>query len=188
MATPRLQRRITVDEYEQMIADGLLTPDDRVELIGGEIIPMAPMGVPHVNARYALTDLLMDFPFQGVTVSVQCPIRLGDSEPEPDIALVRRKRYRSSVPTPADVFLLIEVADSTVEDDRRKKLPRYAAGGVVEAWLVDVQGEVLERHTEPRPDGYSVVVVAQRGELLPSTVFPSLVFDVDTVLGPEGGE
>lgn len=188
MAIPSLHRRITVDEYEQMIADGVLTEDDRVELIAGEIVPMAPMGVPHVNAIHAVTDVLMDLALQGVTTSVQCPIRLEDSEPEPDVALVRRQRYRGSVPTPADVFLLMEIADSSVEDDRRKKFPRYAAAGIVEAWLVDVRGGAIERHTAPRPNGYGVVVVARRGESLPSTVFPSLVFDVDTILGPESDE
>lgn len=85
-------------------------------------------------------------------VSVQSSIRLpDDSEPEPDLVVLRLRRYRQALPTPADILLLIEVADTSVNFDRNKKLPLYAESGIAEAWLVDLVDETIERHTEPRP-------------------------------------
>ena len=122
------RRRFTVDEYHRMAEAGILTEDDRVELIAGEIIEMARgsacgCGVRHVDCLTALTDLLRELLRQEVSLRVQNPIRLaGGSEPQPDLALVKHRRYRQTHPTAADVLLVIEVADTSLAYDRNVKL------------------------------------------------------------------
>lgn len=189
MAIPSLHRRITLDEYEQMIADGVLTEDDRVELIAGEIVPMAAFGIGHMNSVNYLTDLLTGIAAirQVALVSVQNAIRLPpDWEPEPDIALLKRGPY-SAIPGAADVFLVVEVADSTRLFDRNTKLPRYAAGGIAEAWLVDPVARRVERHTDPRPDGYDTVIRASPGEALTSTTLPAFTLGTDDIVRAADG-
>ncbi len=115
---------------------------------------------------------------------MQNPIRLaGGSEPQPDLALVKRRRYRQTHPTAADVLLVIEVADTSLAYDRTVKLPLYAEAGVAEAWLIDLVNDTIERHTDPRGGRYRQVAIAGRGESLASTVLPAVAIAVDAVLG-----
>lgn len=100
----------------------------------------------------------------------------------PDLAVYRRKRY-TQLPAADDVPLVIAVADSTIISDRRYKVPRYATAGIAEAWLVDLNGQTVERYTEPRDGRYVTVAVAGHSETLRSTVFPSLAMPVAAVLG-----
>lgn len=189
MATPALHRHITVDEYEQMIADGVLTEYDRVELIAGEIVPLAAFGIAHMNTVNYLTDLLTGVAEirRVALVSVQNAIRLPpDWEPEPDIVLLRRGPY-SAIPGAEDVFLVLEVADSTRLFDRNTKIPRYAAAGIVEAWLVDLVARRIERYTDPRPDGYHTVVGASLGESLASTALPAFTLETNTIMQAADG-
>lgn len=110
-------------------------------------------------------------------------MRLSNSgEPEPDFVVMRDRRYHGALPTVADVFLIIEVADSSLAYDRFIKFPRYAAAGIAEAWLVDLKAERLERHTEPQEGGYTVMVSAGRGGSLPSLRLPALTITVDEIL------
>jgi Uma2 family endonuclease len=184
MALPMPRFRFTVDEYEQMIQVGILTEDDRVELIGGEIVAIGPIGPRHVDSVGILSRLLT-FAMPGdVLVLVQSPVRLPNAtEPEPDIALVRFARYRSALPGPGDIFTLIEVSDTTRDYDRNTKLPLYAAAGIPEAWLVDIAANRIERHTEPAADGYQLVRHFGRGTAVESTIIPTLAIPVDEVLG-----
>jgi Uma2 family endonuclease len=182
MALPE-RYRFSVADYELMIEAGILTEDDRVELLAGEIVEMGPIGGEHVGRVNVVSNRLVRQVDPAVIVSVQNPIRLSDdSEPQPDIALLRPGTPTHAVPLAADVLLLIEVAESSRDTDRSVKFPLYAAAGIPEAWLVDLAAGVIERHTEPRNGRYTLVALAGRGESLPSTVLPHLVFAADDVL------
>lgn len=186
MSTAIEHYQFTVSDYERMAAVGILSEDDRVELIAGEIVRMSPVGNRHVGCVNALTDLLAGVVRQEALISVQNPIHLSDtSQPLPDIALVRRDTCTHRVPVASDVLLVIEVADSSREYDRTTKLPRYTTAGIPEAWLVDLGNETIERYTEPRDGLYRFAAFAMRGDSLASTVLPPLIIPVDSVLGPE---
>jgi Uma2 family endonuclease len=158
-AEPLYQRHwINVDEYRQMGEAGIFGEDDRVELIDGEIIDMPPIGSWHAAAVKRLVDRMQPLTGPDAILSVQDPIRLGDfTEPEPDIALLRRRDdyYAAAHPTAADVLLIVEVAESSLRYDRDKKLPLYARAGIPEVWLVDLNGRVLWVYRQPGMDGYA---------------------------------
>jgi Uma2 family endonuclease len=184
MVTLATRRGFTATEYHQMAEAGILTEDDRIELIAGEIVEMSAIGALHVNCVNALDDILHRLVGRDMTVSVQNPIRLQfDTEPEPDIAIVTASSDRRRVLTPKDMLLLIEVADSSLEYDRGTKLPLYARSGIAEAWIVDLDGQTIERHTEPQGGAYLRVVSAQRGDTIASTTLPAVALDVNAVLG-----
>jgi Uma2 family endonuclease len=175
----------TIAEWDRLREEGILDEDDRVELIRGEVVEMLPIGGPHLTALQDLTHLLVPLVGLDVRVSAQNPIRLpGDSEPQPDIPLVRRARYLLP-PSVTVVFLVIEIGDSSLSDDRTKKLPFYTAAGISEAWIFDLNGRLIERHTGPDPTGYRRVVRAARGERLTSTVLPAVTLSIDDVLAPD---
>lgn len=173
----------TVADYEQMAAVGILDEDDRVELIAGEIVRMSPIGHRHVQAVNRLNHLLFSVVGSDLTVSIQNPIKLGlRDEPQPDVAVLRG--IGRGLVDAAAALLVIEVADSSREYDRKTKLPRYATAGIPEAWLVDLDADTIERYTEPREGHYRVAVFAMRGDSLESTMLPALTVSVDAVLGP----
>ena len=178
-----VRRRFTVEDYHRMGEAGILTEDDRVELIEGTIVELSPIRDPHARAVNHLTEFLVVRLAGGdVTVSVQNPIRLsGDTEPQPDLAVLRgRDRGLAEA---ADVLLVIEVADTSRRYDRNVKLPLYAAAGIPEAWLVDLVARTIERHAEPRDGRNRQTTIARRGESLASTVLPAVILSVDAVLG-----
>lgn len=151
------RHRLTVHEYYRMAEVGLLAPDARVELIEGEIIDMPPSGSPHAGILTRLHERL----FLGVrgraTVREQLPLRLDDfSEPEPDLVLVKRRPddYLSSHPTAPDALLVIEVSQSSVRFDRKRKLPLYARHGIPEYWILDVVKPVLHMFHTPQNERY----------------------------------
>ncbi len=152
------RHRITVHEYHRMAEVGLLAPDARVELIEGEIIDMVPIGSRHAAAVKRIAQTLTLSLADRATVSVQDPIRLSQySEPQPDIALLRPRAdfYAAVHPGPADVLLLVEVADSTLRFDRDIKLPLYACHGIPEVWLVDIENAQFTIHRDPQTHGYA---------------------------------
>jgi Uma2 family endonuclease len=166
---------------------GILNPGDRLELLAGEIYEMSPIGSPHAACVDALADMLHEHARRQYIVRVQSPIRLNDfSEPQPDITLLRRRDdfYRRAHPTPADVLLVIEVADSTVETDRSFKLPLYAQAGVAEVWIVNLPGEVLEVYAGPQEGGaYQTERTHGRGETARAETVAGLSVNVSEVLG-----
>ena len=181
-ASPR-RRRFTVDEYHRMAEVGIFMEDDPVELIAGEIVEKIPVTPRHVWCTNRLNHLLIPRLGDGLLASPRNPVRLSDdSEPEPDFAVIRDCPYEA-LPTPADVLLVIEVADTSQEYDRKVKLPLYAAAGIPEAWLIDLAAETVERHTDPGKGFYRLTTLALHGESLTSTVLPDLTIVVDEVLG-----
>ncbi|MGI8827925.1 MAG: Uma2 family endonuclease [Chloroflexota bacterium] len=184
MATEPEHRRFTVNDYRHMAETGILTEDDSVELIDGEIVEMTPVGGRHLVCVSRLTHLLVQYLGSDAIASIQSPVRLGEyQEPEPDAAVIRARDYGDDLPTPGDVLLLIEVSDTSLAYDRGRKLPLYASAGIPESWLVDIPGDAIERHTNPAGGRYSVTLRVGRGEEIESTVLPGLVIAADEVLG-----
>jgi len=180
----RIRRRFTVHDYHRMAEAGILHEDDRVELIGGEIVEMSPIGGKHATCVREINHLLGRQLGDELRVDVQSPVRLDEQEePQPDLTVIRTRDYGRSLPTPGDVLLLIEVADTSLAYDREVKLPLYARSGIAEVWLVDLNGGIIERHTEPSENGYRLVRRAGRGETLESAALPALTLPVDAALG-----
>jgi Uma2 family endonuclease len=168
-------RRISADEYHRMGEAGILGSDERVELLDGLLIEMSPIGNRHLYAVRVLTDMLTARYAKLAIVDVQSPVHLGPgSEPEPDLMLLRRphERYAERKPIAADVYLLIEVADSSVAFDTGPKLRTYAEAGIREVWVVDLVDEVLRVFIEPHADGYAVRRMLRRGDAIAPSAFP----------------
>jgi len=185
MSSTLVHHRFSVDEYEQMIEHGILTENDRVELIRGRIIDKIPIGDPHASCVNRLNRLLGRAFGDDALVTIQNPIRLSDSEPEPDVALVRPREdfYLRGKPRPTDILLLIEVADTTLEFDREQKLPMYAEAGIAEYWIVNLNDECLEVHRQPLPDGrYRDVRALRRGEEIDVAALPGIKLRFDEMI------
>lgn len=177
--------RFTVAEYERMIVAGILTENHKVELIRGEIVAKMPIGNPHIACVDRLTRLLFRAVGDDAIVSVQNPILLTDSEPEPDLTLRRPRAdfYASGKPGPADLLLVIEVADSSLEVDREVKGPLYAENGVAEYWIVNLIDGCLEVRRKPRPDGtYEDVRTLRPGDTADVAALPGVAVAVADVL------
>ncbi len=179
-------RKFTVEEYHRLAKAGILTEDDRVELIEGVLFQMPPIGSAHAGSVDRLTMRLAPALQGRCIVRVQSPIRLGPySEPQPDLTLLRPRAdfYASAHPGPSDVLLVIEVAESSADYDREHKLPLYGQAGIPEAWVVDLaRGEVVVGR-DPSPEGYRTVRIARRGETLSPLAFPDLALPVEEILG-----
>lgn len=175
----------TVDEVYQMLAAGILTEDDRVELIEGELIKMSPIGERHaacVKKSNALFNRLIG---QQAIVSVQDPIYLDHhSEPQPDLALLKPRTdyYAAAKPTPADVLLIIEVADSSIDYDRRIKVPLYARAAIPVVWLVDLNADAIEVYSQPANGAYQALQTARRSDRLTLETLPGLIIMVNDIL------
>ena len=151
------RHRLTVAEYRAMGEHGTLAPDARVELVGGEIVDLLPIGTMHAGIVDQLTRLLGRAVGERAIVRVQNPIELPEhSMPQPDLALLRPRDdfYKRLQPGAADTLLVVEVADSSLAHDRDVKLPLYARHGVPAAWLIDVSGARIALCREPGADGY----------------------------------
>jgi Uma2 family endonuclease len=176
----------SVDDYYRMADAGVFPIGARIELIEGEVIEMSPIGNRHTGEVIRFTTLLHRKVGTSAFVSVQNPVRLSDfSEPQPDIALLRPRDdfYSNAHPTPADVLLIIEVADTTVEYDRRVKLPLYARAGIPETWLMVLPKDLIEVHSQPVNGKYQKVQRLKRGKTLVSPTVAGLSFKVDDLLG-----
>ena len=184
-------RRFTVSEYHRMIEAGILYEGERGELINGVIIQHMPQRRKHSAVISQMTELF--YPpiiAKEARLRIQLPITLNDNtEPEPDLALVKRRAdgYLESHPSPGDVLLLIEVSDTTLEYDQEIKLPRYAASGIPDVWIVNLVDNRIEvyRHPLTLPDGtavYQIRTNMRKGEALTPHALPSLKIAVDEVL------
>ena len=169
-----------------MARAGVFAEDDRVELLDGEIVEMTPIGPEHSGCVGVLTGLLARRLGDRAFVWVHNPVHLPDrSEPEPDVVLLRPRPdgYRTAHPLPADILLIIEVADTSLESDRGVKLPLYAQAGIPEVWLVNLPGEVIEVCREPGAGRYGSRHFARRGETVSCLAFPEMALAVDAILG-----
>jgi Uma2 family endonuclease len=176
--------RYSVDDYEEMIRLGVLTENDRVELIRGEIVAKMPIGPKHAGCVKRLNRLFNRSLGGRVLIGVQDPVRLPDSEPEPDISLIRPRDddYASGYPQPPDIFLIIEVSDSMLSDDRNTMRPMYAEAGITEFWIVNLVDECLEVYRDPRPDGtYQDVRLLRRGDSTDIAALPGVIIAVDEI-------
>lgn len=186
MAVQVLRRTFTVEEYHQMAQTGILCEDDWVELLEGEIVEMTPIGPRHAARVNRLSQLFFGQVEGRAIVSVQNPIRLSEySEPQPDLALLRPHPdfYAQAHPAPEDVLLVVEVAETSADVDREKKVPLYGQAGIGEAWLVDLAGECVEVYLKSSPYGYREVRRFWRGDHFSPQAFPHLDLAVDDVLG-----
>lgn len=186
MAVSATRRQFTVEEFQRMAEVGILREDDRLELIDGEIIEMAPVGERHNSGVLRVSDIFYERVGASVLISSQGPIRLGKkSEPQPDVMLLRRRPdyYRSSLPQPSDVFLIVEVADTSLEYDRQTKARHYARSGVPELWIVDLTHDVILVFRDPSSKGYQTVQVTRRGEAISPLAFPDISILVADLLG-----
>ena len=183
----RQSRKFTVAEYYRMAEVGILKPDERVELIEGEIIVMPPIGPLHAGSVDISTQVFPLLAQGRFLVRIQNPVRLSEgSEPEPDVALLRPRPegYTTAHPTPADVLLLVEVADSTLEYDRQVKAHIYGRAGVPETWVKNLPEDCIERFTEPGPEGYGQHTIHRRGETLTPASLPDVAVAVADLLPP----
>ncbi len=185
MSATRAIHRFTVDDYEQMIEYGILNENHRVELIRGEIVDKMSIGERHGACVKRLNELFFTLSSKRVTVSIQDPIRLADSEPEPDVALLQHRAdyYLKAKPRPNDVLLVIEVADTTLDYDREVKGPMYAEAGIREYWIVNLVDDCLEVHRQPSPSAqFADVRTLLRGQTIDILALPGLVISVDDML------
>lgn len=158
--------RITVDEYYDMARTGLIGPDERVELIEGEVVRVAPIGDRHGDAVEQLDTLLHQVVADRARVRCQLPVRLGKySQPEPDLAVVRPRVDRNDPghPSAADVFLIVEISDSTLRFDLDVKVPLYARHGVPEVWVIDLKHHKLHVYRSPVEGRYQCATSVSDG-------------------------
>jgi Uma2 family endonuclease len=177
--------RFSVDQYDRMIEMGILGKDDRVELLRGEVVPKMANNPPHAGVTKRLIRLIGPQVQGRAILGVQDPVRLNDSQPEPDVSVLHPSSddCGTSHPTPADVLMLIEVSDSSLDRDLDLKAPLYAETGIVEYWIVNLDGQAVLVHRGPRPDGtWAAVTTHARGETLAVTALPGVAVAVADVL------
>lgn len=181
---PLQRHRFSRAQYEQMVDAGVFGPEDRLELLDGEIIDMAPQKSRHATAVRLLEEALRACFGPGYDIRSQLPLALDErSEPEPDIAVVpgRPRDYRDAHPSSA--LLIVEVADTTLAYDRIRKLAAYARAGIPEYWILDLDGESLEVCRQPLRDTYGerrilratdriAPLAAPRGEITVADLLP----------------
>ena len=182
------RRLFTREDYHAIGRMGVLRPDERVELIEGEIIVMSPAGIRHSSCVLRLNEAFNTERLAGrALVHVQNSMAASNiSEPEPDVMLLayREDRYASRRPQPEDILILIEVSDWSLKYDREIKLPLYAESGIREVWIVDLQHDVIESHQEPGPKGYRVVRRFHPGDSLAPAALPDLALQANRIVPP----
>ena len=182
----RVRRLFTVDEYARMVEAGILTKQDHVELIHGEIIEMTPIGQGHFAATTALNALLVERLGRRAVVGSSGSLRIPPhSMPEPELMVLepRPDFYRAVPLRPEHVLLLIEVAETSLRYDREVKMPLYAAAGVRECWIVDIEGHGVEIYRTPTARRYLHIERAGPGVPFAPEAFPDLGLTVSDILG-----
>ena len=179
-------RRFSVDEYHRMAEAGILGEDDRVELLEGEIVEMAPIGNRHATCVRKLLAFFAEKLRGRAIVDVQDPVRLDErSEPQPDVTLLawREDWYAAAHPGPGDALLVVEVADTSAAWDLRRKVPLYARAGVAEVWVVDLAAGAVHIYRAPAGGAYAEVGRLGPGDVLAPAAFPDAAVDVAFLLG-----
>ncbi len=169
MSIQLAKRLLTVSDYHKMAEVGILDEDDRIELINGEIIEISPIGSLHVNRVNRITSIFKKLPDEKAILSIQNPVSIAPySEPEPDISLLefRADFYEDQLPSAENVLLVIEVADTSLGYDREVKKPLFAAAGIPELWIVNIEDEQVEVYKNPQNGDYAAKRIFKRGETI----------------------
>jgi Uma2 family endonuclease len=177
---------LNVEQYDQMIEQGILTENDKVELIRGELISMSPVGIKHIAFVNRLNRILYQKLGNQVLISVQNPVTLDNqSNPEPDLVLLKPSGddYESKKPTIDDILLVIEVSDSTLKYDRTVKVPLYAEAKIIETWIIYLNNECVEIYRHPHQEGYDQMQRYRSGDTLSFLTFPDLNLTVNEIFG-----
>ncbi len=181
-----MRRTVTVEDYHRMGEAGIFHEDERIELIDGEIIKMTPIGSRHASCVKRLNQFFTVQLKERALVSVQDPIQLDEhSEPQPDIALLHPERsaYMHHHPTAGEVYLIIEVSDTSSSFERDIKLQLYAKAGIPEVWLVDLLSGCIEIYQEPSPFGFGLIRKKRGSDVISPSCFPDISVAVDWVIG-----
>lgn len=180
-------RPLSVQDYHAMIEAGIFRPDERVELLSGQLIQRVAKGSPHraavTRVRRVLDQLLGD----SVLVCVQDPVQLDDfSEPEPDVAVVKPDPldYETHHPGVTDIFWLVEVADSTLAYDCGEKALAYACAGIQEYWVLDIKRRRLHLFRQPGELGYGDRTVLPEDAMISPISFPDCIVTISAFLKP----
>jgi Uma2 family endonuclease len=181
--------RVTFDEYTRMVEDGAFDAlrDKRIELIHGELREMTPPGPSHSETVMRLMEWSMEPSVTKIArPRSENPIAAPDLEsaPQPDVAWLEKRSYGDRHPLPAEVLLLIEVADSSLDDDCGEKAELYAAAGIRDYWVVDLPNRVLHVFREPKDGAYSQHTIAKMGEEVRPLAHPQYPLSVSNLLGP----
>ena len=180
-------RKWTVKEYHKLGEIGIFNPEERLELIEGNIIKISAKGTVHASATRRTATLLHNLVGNQAAVYNKSPIALDDdSEPEPDIAVVRIDPfdYATHHPTPSEVYLIIEVADSSLTFDREIKAKIYARSGIADYWVLNVGSRQLHVFREPAVDGYQSEVILGETASISPIEFPAFNIAIQAMLPP----
>jgi Uma2 family endonuclease len=179
------KKRFTADEYQRMGQVGILSEDDRVELIDGEVVAMTPIGARHCACVDGVTRAMVIGAGDTAIVRVQGSVRLHlYTEPEPDLVILRPRSdfYASRHPGPADILLIVEIADSSIDYDRDVKARIYAESGVPEYWLADLNANLVSCYSAPHEGTYRSVQQYHRGQTITPQLLPQCPVAVDLLL------
>ena len=172
----------TLEQWHQLVETGVLA-EAYVEFIEGEIVEMSPEGIPHSEANQSIGNYLRELLGEAAIVIERYPITLLNSEPQPDITIVRHPRdiYRTHHPYPEDIYLLIEISNSTLKFDSESKAFLYARNQISEYWIVDLVNKKVIAHTQPQGNSYSIVDEYSSGTIL-MEAFPDINIALDRLL------
>lgn len=179
--------RLTIDDYERMIANGAFVGiDRRIELIHGEMREMSPAGPFHFDyidylSRWSFTNVSA----KDASIQIQSALLIGDSMPEPDLMWLRPKRYGGDRPRGSDALLVIEVADSSLSYDLGEKANLYASASILDYWVVDVAAKQIHCHRGPTSDEYQDVQVFAADQTLRPLLKPEVELSLDELFGSE---
>jgi len=176
--------RFSVTDYYRLAEIGALRADARVELLDGQVFDLFPVSPFHAAVTRRIAQPFLKQPEERCIVSIRNPVRLDEfSEPEPDVVLLKYRPdyYKTQHPGPEDVFLLIEVADASLEYDRNK-LPTYGRAGIAEVWIVNLNEAVVEVYREPHFTGYSSKTVLRDSDQAVPQAFPEAAVNVGELL------
>jgi len=180
-----VKHRISVEEYYHMAETGVLRPDARVELLDGEILEMSPIRPFHGGVTKFLIQFFSSSSKGKWITAAQNPAHLDDhSEPQPDLMLLKPSSnfYRKRHPRPEDIFLLVEISDTSLEKDQEKKLPAYARAGIAEVWIVNLNELTIKVYRQPHFAGYRSKAILQAGDQASPQLFPDVMLDVAELL------
>jgi Uma2 family endonuclease len=179
----------TVQDYHRMNELEIINPNERTELIAGQITIMVAKGTPHVLAlRVLASELESLLVNQPIFVSTQDPIHLDDfSEPEPDLAIIKGNMfdYADRHPQPADIYLVVEVASATLKQDCEIKDKLYAKASIADYWVIDIPNHQVHIFRDPTPTGYTSHLILKAPQTISPLAFPAIAISIASILPPK---